>query len=280
MIKHSAVFLLITACFLFIFAPFAYADVIVEPNNDFYTQHSSECTYLNRSFYANGEGGSISLKKEPGSKEETASVKNGKVINIIFTYNYEGEIWGVTLIYEDNTPFSVLPNGWVPMSQLLIVYDYLSFAQDHQAEIYSFTGSYDSLKTADKIIMWSWPGSGVEAGSIDQGENSDLSVTDAYKDDQGREWGFIGYWHGNRNFWICISDPANSDIPAFNPPPKPVLWQPGDTSTNTPEAVNTNTNKSGPSMPTIIIVLVSAVVICTAVLIRVFWKPRKGNNPK
>ena len=264
--KRCAVFLFLTASFLFMFTSFAYADVIVVPNNDFYTRHSEECTYLNRSCYANGEGGSISLKKEPGSKEETVTVKNGDVINIIFTYNYKGETWGVTMIYKDNTPFNDLPNGWVPMNQLLFVYDYLSFAQDHQAEIYSFTGSYDSLKTADKIIMWSWPGSGVEAGSIDQGENSDLSVTDAYKDDQGREWGFIGYHYGMRNVWICLSDPANDDIPANTTTPQTGVWQPDE---------NTDNPKTG--LPTIVIIAVLVLVLGagTGILIRIFWKPNK-----
>ena len=26
--------------------------------------------------------------------------------------------------------------------------------------------------------------------------------------------------------WVCLTDPENSDIPAFNPAPRPIRWQP------------------------------------------------------
>ena len=78
----------------------------------------------------------------------------------------------------------------------------------------------------------------------------------------------VVYWYAHRNVWICVSDPTNSDIPALNPPPPPELWQPGDT----------NVSNNWLSTHLLVIILVAALVVGTAVLIRVFWKPNKGKR--
>jgi len=254
-------FLSFALCFLLIFASFAQfarADVLITPENNFYKQHQDDCTYVNRNFYANSQNGFVSLKKEPGSAVETDTVKNGEVLNIVFTYDYSGEIWGVAMldVYGNQ-------NGWIPMSQLVLVYDYISFEEDHKNEFYSYTGGYDTLKITDKIIMWSWPGSGVQQGAIEQKIDDYFSVSTAYTDMQGQEWGFINYWHGYRNCWICLSDPSNSGLSALNPPSQPPLWP-----AKTP-------HKSLLSIPVLIMVLVAVLVVSTAVLIRALWKPKK-----
>lgn len=271
MIKRCLAFLLLAVCFLLMLPLTAYADVLIEPNNDFYTRHRSECVSLNRSFYANGEGGSVSVKQEPGSNTETAVIENSEILNILFTYNDNGEIWGVTEIFSENEPYDTWPNGWIPMSQLLLVYDYASFAEEYQEEFYTFSGSYEALKTANEIVLWSWPGSGELKGTLEAltvENDGEFNISKAYKDKQGQEWGFLVYWRGERNVWICLSNPASRDIPAFNPPPQPKLWQSDDV----------NPPKNGLSLPVIIIILVFVLVAGTAVLVRVFWKPNNGKT--
>ena len=255
--------ILLFVCMIFTFAPFARADVISEPSNDFYNRHREECSHIGRSFYANGEGGSISLLKEPGSKSAVMTIDNGDTLYIDFTYNYRGEDWGIASFYDPDKSYNEWPNGWVPMDQLLLVYDYLAFDNDHEEEFYAYKGGYDSLKAADVIYMWSWPGSGETVGTLVYEDSRFMEINTAYKDDAGREWGFIGYWYGNRNFWVCLSDPANDSIDAFNPAPEPALWQP--------------TNPTGDSqnkdmiVPALAIILVSCIVIVTGVLIKIFW---------
>ena len=39
----------------------ALADVVWEPRNSFYETHHSQCTYLGRSYYANGPDGFVTL---------------------------------------------------------------------------------------------------------------------------------------------------------------------------------------------------------------------------
>ena len=45
----------------------AMADVIWEPDDDFYSSHRDQCDYLGRSYYVNGpQGGTALWRKEPG----------------------------------------------------------------------------------------------------------------------------------------------------------------------------------------------------------------------
>ncbi len=272
--KRYFTFLLLVVSLLLMFPLVANADVLIEPNNDFYTRHRSECVSLNRRFYVNGESGGVSVKKEPGSKTETAVIENGGIVNIMFTYDHKGEIWGVTEISTDDKAYDKWPNGWIPMNELLLVYDYISFAEEHQSEFYSYTGEYNMLYETDDIVFWTWPGSGEKAWILEhewrntETDSNFLKASHAYMDADGHEWSFFGYVYGNKNTWICLSDPGNTDISAFNPPPQPELWQ--------PDNINTSTN--GLSTPVLIIGLVVVLVIGTVVLIRVFWKPNKGNS--
>jgi len=231
--------------------------------------------HLNRRFYANGENGYVSVKKEPGSRNEVAVIENGKICWIQFTYSHNGEDWGITKSYisADEISFGdgVWVTGWIPMSQLLLAYDYISFDSEYSHEYYTYDGSYEAVKEAEKIVFWAWPGSGLVTGSIIKEhlppgieEYFDESIT--YKDERGREWGFIGYAWGHRNAWVCLDNPENEEIEAFNPPPGPELW---------PSPSEDAPIKSGLPMPTLIIILVAALVIGTAILIRVFWIPNK-----
>lgn len=161
--KYCLTFLFLAAFFLLTPALVTLLEVSVEPPNSFYSRHSKQCLFLGESFYANGEIGYVSVKKAPDSKKEVAAVKNGEVLFISFLYRHDGEIWGLTVASEADEPAS----GWLPMAQLMTVYDYSSFADENQDELYSYTGDYEELKTAEKpIIFWSWPGSGVEMGTI------------------------------------------------------------------------------------------------------------------
>jgi hypothetical protein len=269
--KRGSALLLLAAWLLplLLFPPAARADILAEPNNDFYAWHSDECVPLSRSFCANGASGSVSVKNAPGSRAETALVANGEIINIMFLYNRNGEIWGVTQIYTEGAPYRDWPNGWIPLDQLLLVYDYISFAEEHQDDFYAYAGNYETLKGMKKIVLWPWPGSGGAQRNLEAitDENYHVfSISHAYRDEEGREWGFIGYWMGHKNAWICLSAPENRGIPAFNPPPPPAPWQPDEGSVP----------KSALPLPFPAIVLTVAAVALTAALIRAFWKPGKG----
>ncbi|MCL2884617.1 MAG: hypothetical protein FWF49_03955 [Oscillospiraceae bacterium] len=272
MIKRCISALLLTVIFALAFPLAAFADVILEPNDAFYHSHSGDYTDLKRYFYANGRNGFVSLKEAPDSQKEIDVVTNGDVLWIAGTCPYSGVIWGITEITTSDPGQNNATYAWVPMDQLLVKYDYISFYDDHKDKIFTYSGNYDSLKTTEEITLWSWPGSGVIQETLDPATISNLfAVEYAYKDGQGRIWGFVYYWMGLRNAWICLSDPTNTNIPAFNPAPAPQLWQPADVA-------SVDSPPTGDSTPLIVTVLVLVAVAGTAVLIRVFWKPKEENE--
>jgi len=89
-----------------------------------------------------------------------------------------------------------------------------------------YTGSYDAVLSANKLILWEWPGSDREKRIIENNETISklANVVYAYKDKDGREWGKTSYMEG----WICLSDPENSKIPAFYLGSEPIHWLPND----------------------------------------------------
>jgi len=259
---------------------FADADAIsIElPRNTFLERNS--CEQMNRHFYVNSKDGFIRPRTEPGEsgiESNSAEHENGTILFISHTYDRDGDLWGMI----DYSPFSMITYVWVAMDQLALVYDYISFADDHKDELYSFRGNMKEVLNAEKIVLWTWPGSGVYAKDFFKSKryieshmvarvrsfaqsHSYWHFLQAYSDSQGREWVFIEYGDFG-NAWLCVSDPSNGDIPAFNPAPTPKLRQPGGASF---------VEIAGVPVPTIAIILVVAVVAVTGVLIRVFWKKK------
>ena len=146
---------LMTVCFLLMPSFVAYADVIVEPENNFYTRHRNQIIYLGRSFSANGEDGFVSVKKEPGSKNEISKLQNGEVVYIQYSCLYDGEFWGI-LTYV-GTPNDG-KTGWIKLDEMLVLYDYVAFEEEHFDEIYPYNGDYAEIKETRSAIAWPWPG--------------------------------------------------------------------------------------------------------------------------
>ena len=275
--RYFSICLLIIALML-LFPVAAYADVIWTPPDSFYEKNYEKCDHLNRMFYANGERGYVSAKKEPGSNTDVGAIINGGQYHVSFTYEHRGERWGVIMLDGWGTGTrDQIRTGWVPMDQLVLVYDQISFSADHSHEFYDYSGDYGALFEVKELIFWTWPGSGQISMVHDNPTLRDrepakdwLMAAIAYKDSEGREWGFIPYFFASRSNWVCLSDPGNRDIPAFNPALMPELFPPADPS-ELPASGN------GILTLLIIIFMVAALVIGTAVLIRVFWKPKKAN---
>ena len=94
-----------------------------------------------------------------------------------------------------------------------------------------------------------------------------FSVSKAYKDEEGREWGSVADVY-DTEIWVCLSDPMNPDLFAPGPYPESSVWVP-DT-----EHINIAPEKEFPVF--IIIIILVVVVVAATVLIRKFWKPNKA----
>ena len=262
----KAVFTLILAGLMFVPAFSAYADVVVEPENDFYSKNWQNIVPLDRMFQVEASSGSASIKKEPGARTDIAQVENGETIYVSHSCLYNGEFWGLTSVYlESEQKWS--RDGWIRVDDLLVKYDYIAFAEEHYEELYAYEGDIEEIKSAGAALVWPWPGAEAPLWRLEEFDIDKLWIYTAYKDNAGREWGFVSYLYGSQNIWVCISDPINPEIPVFNPAPPPVKWV-SDTE-------HTDIGETKSEIPVLIIILVAAVVLGTFVLITVLWKKKK-----
>ena len=266
MFKRYVISLII--CLLFTHMSIAYADIIIEPDNDFYKQHQGQINTLGRSFVANGESGSVGVKKEPGARSDWNRLQNGEAVYIQYSCLYNGAYWGITEWVGDKTGGKF---GWVKLDEMLVLYDYVSFDEDHLDEFYAYRGDYAAITETRAALAWPWPGSEAPLWTVEDLDTENFRVSHAYTDEQGREWGFVNYLYGSRNIWVCLSEPLNRDIPVFNPTPAPARWVSETVHINIEESGNIEESENQTIV--LIIVLVAAWAIGTVVLIKVFWKP-------
>ena len=267
---RKCIIALIAVCFLLMPIFTAYADLLIEPENDFYAQHRNQIIYLGRSFLANGANGFTTVKKEPGSKNEIAKLHNGEVTYVQYSCLFNGEFWGILTHVGTSSNGKT---GWVRLDEMLVLYDYVAFEEDHFNEIYYYNGDYNEIQENRSAIAWPWPGADAPLWTFEDLDMNSFRASYAYKDNEGREWGFVTYLFGSRNVWFCLSDPLNRDMPVFNPAPEPSVWESETVHIDIRQQIDTQEKES--LMLLIIIVLIVALVIGTAVLIKVFLKKDK-----
>jgi len=246
----------------------ARADLIFPPSDSFYDNNARDCVYVNRDYYSNGKEGYVTFLSEPGGRE-VEKRKNGEIFWIQFTYDKNGETWGVAEFDSDITPGQV--TGWVPLKQMEAVYDYISFEEDHKNEISQYTDDYQLPTGTSEIILWKWPGSGEIAVKMPFLDSPWQTAVNSYIDSAGREWLQMQYYAGYRNTWLCLDDPDNPDIPAFNPAPSPVLYAPVDTL-----PVDVQQPESGSSPLVLAVILVIVVVAAAVALILILYRRKKA----
>ena len=185
----------------------AFADVLWEPRgNNFYESHGG--TYHNRAYLANGEKGYVTVRIAPDSKSEVVNLANGTRFFVVYTWeDKDGSLWG--LGYPSG---QWEEEGWVELSDMALIYDYISFDEDHSHEYQKYDGSGDDLTEA---CSYSYPGGvhisnvkGMEGGSYTLGQG----FQNLYTDENGLRWSYIGYYYGLKNFWVCIDDPMNENL--------------------------------------------------------------------
>lgn len=244
----------------------ALADVIPEPYDDFYAAHARECVHLARRYTANSPEGYVTLYKAPDSLRETATVRNGSVLSSGFYYQKGGETW--LAIWDEGSHMELM--GWVRDSDCVAVPDYLTFQAQHGEEFFPFDDSLGkALEGTESVVLWTYPGSGEvawEACPTSWFQDPGAAFSDCWEDGEGRVWGFCVYAMGYRNTWVCLSDPADPDLPALEGVVnEDVEWQ--------PVAIEYPAPRTG--VPALAVALVLAVVAGTAVLIpRVCGKRR------
>jgi len=212
MLKRALMIVLTLALVCSLMIPVVFADLIWEPyDNSFYTKHSDECTFHNRMYLANAEEGGVRVYDAPNGNKEVGTVQNGVRMNIYYIWNGD---WGYTPGWGED-----LPEGWVKMDGMSLIYDDKSFEEEYgalfyqdEAEVQAFR---DALTEEDILQVYSYPGSGevestIPVNWLDNPET--IGFTRLYKDEAGLVWGYLGYLMGPRT-WVCLSDPTNAELP-------------------------------------------------------------------
>lgn len=199
----------------------ALADVIWEPEDDFYAAHSDECAYVNRSYILNGPEGYVELFRAPGQSAAADRLPNGAVLRVSFVYPGESPAWALVEYARDgdgggqNAYGHGSSTGWIAMDSLVVQYDSQSFQEEHAGELRPYQGeSLDALPKDGAVQFWAYPGAAESYEmTLDSSYMERPEFDLVYTDPDGRLWGHCVYYMGNRDFWICISEPTETDLP-------------------------------------------------------------------
>ena len=189
------------------------ADVAYEPDDAFFRRHSGECRHENRAYYTNGAEGFVLVYGSPTGDAE-AALPNGYNYWIYYTYKDE---WGY-LEYDPDDPDSEnwreFVSGWVKLADMTADYDYRAFDAEHGSEISEADVRLEAPRSST-VFFYKYPGSGIVTDKIkvDWVTVDGPSFTRVFTDSAGRDWGYIGYYCGYRNIWVCIDDPCNPELP-------------------------------------------------------------------
>ena len=121
----------------------ASADVIFEPENNFYERHSDECSYFDRSCLA---GADTYLWDAPNLTTEGGKLQKGDSIYISFVYtDNDGLEWGLAETQDK----------WILMADLYLEYGSPEFMEEHSDEIYEDEPYL--LSDGTVFVSWSYP---------------------------------------------------------------------------------------------------------------------------
>lgn len=202
----------LAALLLFALTLPAAADVIWEPLDSFYEAHRDECTYVEYRYEAQRE---THYYLEPDVPSEQEPLPAGTVI--LVNYLWKDGAWGSTTDWELYSG-GVAGNGdfWVDLADFRRLYGQSDFANDHRKEFVEEPGS---VPVEGTVYLWSFPGSGenLSLGEEGWGQDEEIGYDQVYTDEGGLQWGRVGYYFGIRDYWLCLSDLSNPDLPVTAP---------------------------------------------------------------
>ena len=202
--------LLLALIFLLALTPAVSADVIVDPQDSFYWEHRGECIRTERCYFADGPENVAVVYRSPESAAVVERVKNGLELWISYVYEDEnGYSWGLCEYYGEEDHWV----GWIPMDYLLLKYDSICFREEFAHRIVEKTGVIPVQETG-RVHFWGYPGSDTLWAYMELTAHYLPEYQAVFTDDAGREWGYVNYYAGMRDVWVCLSNPT-ADYPTL-----------------------------------------------------------------
>lgn len=240
----------------------ASADMIWEPEDSFYRSHSDECNYVNRTYELAGYGGKVTVFTAPGGTSKS-TLDNGLRVGIQFTWEGKGTAWGYLIRWDED--WHNRTEGWVPMDDVTLVYDSEEFFKDHAGEI-AETGPVPV--DFHEAVLYGYP-NGPAGSTLEEAPDYlpfDELFTQVYTDEAGLRWGYVGYYMGHVESWVCLDKPMNKGLNTKIVPTAPSAAQLRGSATVT----------AGPPAFLIAGALVAAVAVVTVFLLMKRKSPSKA----
>jgi len=102
-------------------------------------------------------------------------------------------------------------SGWVKMSEMVADYDNDAFESDHWSEFVMESAPLE-LAEDSTAYGYKYPGSGIVVDEFSGGLFQGIQLSPLFTDPAGRQWGFVGYYYGRHDCWICMDDPTNDAL--------------------------------------------------------------------
>ena len=204
----------------------AFADVLWIPDNLFLNQHMGECERSDRSYRALTK---VTVYRSPEDGKVLWTIPEGDAWGVYYTYqDADGNLWGLVEDYECGEA------GWIALAYTELVYDYISFEEDfgHTFQRLDEMEQLPEEYLDDMVIFWNYPGSEsfTEFDIASWASEYLPEYHVIYEDTLGHCWGYVEYYYGRRNFWICLDNPTadyNTLYPAGTTP-EVAVTEPGD----------------------------------------------------
>lgn len=208
---------MVVLCWMIFVLPVS-ADVIWEPyNDDFYDKYRESCQLVNRNYTADGPEDKVIVYKSPENPSVVATWENGHVANIYYTWTDEkGIVWGMYNNWETNE------TGWMPMEYMDVVYDYICFEEEFGENFVEESVAIPEECAGTGVYFWSYPGAEAYVEIPMPETAADMPVcSKTFVDEEGHKWGYIGYFRGTRNKWVCLDEPT-ADFTTLYPEKQPI----------------------------------------------------------
>ncbi|GEM_PF-5114954 len=212
--KTFLLFLMIACFWLLSGALLVAADALWSPRNEnlFFNDHFLETDLAApREYQAAGQSGKIQLWIAPESPRILSEYSNGSMFKGSFRYmDKTGTAW---LLVESLD--GLFASGWVREDELQVIYDDISFYEEHFSDLIPYEGQVNPDLLYD-FVFWQYPGSERKNDVWLDPEfpltHQDIAVPYAYIDADENRWAYYEVMGGKyAKGWVFYDDPYRTE---------------------------------------------------------------------
>lgn len=181
------------------FAPAVSADIIWEPSKKDRFFHDHYDDMVNASQRSYNITKDTDIYEDPDGKI-VGSVKAGSEQVIYYKYTDKHDVlWGG--FYDTSDYDNIL---WINLDDFEVIYDYISFNEEHADEIYPYDNSYGALDSEEPLTFYEYPYSKKSDVMEYHPEDWTSYIQSLYKDENS-VWGYISYMWGEKG-WVMLEN--------------------------------------------------------------------------